>query len=196
MERRLKQNIDKLYQRILEIIDNARDKVYRTANSEMVQTYWNIGREIVEEEQKGKERATYGDALLQELSEKLTKQCGKNFSNRNLRYMRQFYRIFPKWNAVRSELSWTHYRLLLRIEKETAREYYLKEAIECNWSTRTLERQINSLYYERLLMSGKKNIPQIKEEAENKKEKMLPEHIIKDPYVLDFLELKPNQSFY
>ena len=86
--------------------------------------------------------------------------------------------------------------MLLKVEKEPAREYYIQEAIEGNWSTRTLERQINSLYYERVLMSGKEYSPAVKEEAESKKEKMLPQHIIKDPYVLEFLDLKPNKAFY
>jgi len=196
MGKELTQDIERIYQRICAIIENARNKVYRAANFEMVQAYWEIGREIVEEEQQGKERAEYGKALLEGLAERLAERYGKSFSNRNLRYMRQFYRVFPKWNAVRSELTWTHYRLLLKVEKETAREYYLKEAIEGNWSTRTLERQINSLYYERTLMSGKEHRPAVKEEAESKKEIMLPEHIIKDPYVLEFLELKANQAFY
>lgn len=196
MSKEITRNIEKVYQRICTILENARDKVYQAANFEMVQAYWEIGREIIEEEQHGKERAEYGKALLEGLAEQLTKRYGKSFSNRNLRYMRQFYRVFPIRNAVRSELSWTHYRLLLKVENETAREYYLQEAIESNWSTRNLERQVNSLYYERVLMSGKEHRPAIKEEAENKKEIMLPEQIIKDPYVLEFLQLKPNQAFY
>lgn len=196
MGKEIIQNIENLYQRICTIVETAKDKVYQTANFEMVQAYWKIGKEIIEDEQQGKDRAEYGKAALEELASRLTKRYGKSFSDRNLRYMRQFYRVFPKWNALRSELSWTHYRLLLKVENEAARGYYLKEAIESNWSTRNLERQVNSLYYERVLMSGKEYSPAVKEEAESKKEIMLPEHIIKDPYVLEFLELKPNQAFY
>jgi len=114
----LLQNTGQLICRIQEILEEARRKVYRTANNEMVRAYWNIGREIVEEEQKGKDRAAYGSALLEELATRLTDIYGKSFSSRNLRYMRQFYREFSKWNAVRSKLSWTHYRLLLKVEKE------------------------------------------------------------------------------
>jgi len=196
MSKELSQNIEGIYQRICEITENARNTVYKAANFEMVKAYWEIGREIIEEEQKGKDRAEYGQALLENLAGRLTQRYGKSFTNRNLRYMRQFYRVFKKWNAVRSELSWTHYRLLLKVENEAAREYYMKEAIESNWSTRNLERQVNSLYYERVLMSGKQYSPAVKEEAESKKEIMLPEHIIKDPYVLEFLDLKPNKAFY
>ena len=104
MNKDLTQNTSRLLQRIQEILDEARHKVYRTANTEMLRAYWSIGREIVEEEQKGKDRAAYGSALLEELARRLTELYGKSFSSRHLRYMRQFYREFPKWNAVRSEL--------------------------------------------------------------------------------------------
>jgi hypothetical protein len=135
---------DRLFQRIREILENARNKVYRTANIEMLRAYWNVGEEIVVEEQNGQDRAEYGSALLEDLAKRLTKLYGRSFSSRHLRYMRQFYREFPKWNAVRSELSWTHYRMLLKVEKENARNFYMQEAITGNWSTRQLERQINS----------------------------------------------------
>lgn len=152
---------------------------------------------IVENEQNGKQKAEYGEALLEELSVRLTKEYGKSFSNRNLRHIRQFYRVFPKWNAVRSELSWTHYRLLLKIEREDAKTFYMQEAIECNWSTRTLERQVNSLYFEKMVMTkGEGGKKLVKAEAETKKEAMQAKDIIKDPYVLEFLELKSNTDFY
>ena len=99
-------------------------------------------------------------------------------------------------NALRSELSWTHYRILIRVDREQAREFYLQECIEGNWSTRQLERQINSLYFDRILMSSKKGRSLVKKEADDKKEVMQPEHIIKDPYVLEFLKLNPNVNFY
>jgi predicted nuclease of restriction endonuclease-like (RecB) superfamily len=162
----------------------------------MVQTYWNIGRLIVEEEQEGEQRAEYGKKLIKQLSEKLGSTYGKGFTETNLKYMRQFYNTFGKSHALRDKLSWTHYRLLLKVEKGGARKYYLEEAIENNWSTRTLERQINSLYYERILMSSTEHRPVVKEEAESKKETMQAAHIIKDPYVLEFLDLKPNTKFY
>lgn len=110
--------------------------------------------------------------------------------------MRQFYRAFEKSHALRDQLSWTHYRLLLKLEKEEARKFYIEEAIACNWNTRTLERQINSLYYEKILMSSKESRSLVKEEAENKKQIFRPEDIIKDPYVLEFLNLKRNTAFY
>lgn len=110
--------------------------------------------------------------------------------------MRQFYSTFEKLHAVRGELSWTHYRLLLKIEQEETRQFYMEEAIECNWSTRTLERQINSLYFERMLMTSEEGRPKVKIEAEDRKEPMQAKHIIKDPYVLEFLDLKANTDFY
>jgi len=195
MTNSLSTSFEDFYESVSEIIETARGTVYREVNLIMVKTYWQIGRAILEEQQQGRGRAEYGKALLEILAECLTQRYGKSFSNRNLRYMRQFYKVFPKWNAVRSELSWTHYRLLLRVEKETARDYYMKEASECNWSTRTLERQINSLYFERLLMSSEESRALVKKEAEDKKEEMQPSHIIKDPYVLEFLNLKANTGF-
>ena len=184
-------NTDQLLQRIHRILEEARNKVYHTANTEMLQAYWRIGREIVEEEQKGKDRAAYGRALLEELAIRLSELYGKSFSSRHLRYMRQFYREFPKWNAVRSELSWTHYRMLLKVEKEKAREFYMKETITGNWSTRQLERQINSLYFDRLLMSKDKKGLML--DTNKGKEAMQPGSIIKDPFVLEFLDVKESE---
>ncbi len=182
---------DLLFQRIRKILENARHKVYRTANTEMLRAYWNVGREIVVEEQNGQDRAEYGSALLEELAKRLTELYGKSFSSRHLRYMRQFYREFPKWNAVRSELSWTHYRMLLKVEKEKAREFYMQEAITGNWSTRQLERQINSLYFDRLLISKDKKGLMLDTDAE--KGLMHPGNIIKDPFVLEFLDMNESK---
>ncbi len=125
MTKSLSTSFESFYGRVRGIIETARGKIYREVNVVMVKSYWQIGRAILEEEQQGEKRAEYGKALLEVLAELLTKRYGKSFSNRNLRYMRQFYIVFPKWNAVRSELSWTHYRLLFRVEKETARVYYM-----------------------------------------------------------------------
>ena len=182
---------DLLFQRIRDILDNARHKVYHTANTEMLRAYWNVGREIVVQEQKGQDRAKYGSALLEELAKRLTELYGRSFSSRHLRYMRQFYREFPKWNAVRSELSWTHYRMLLKVEKENARNFYMQEAITGNWSTRQLERQINSLYFDRLLISNDKKGIMLNIDTE--KELMHPENIIKDPFVLEFLNVNESK---
>jgi len=188
--------VETLYGQIKEVIEEARNRVYRTANFAMVQAYWHTGRLIVEEEQKGRERAEYGRELIKQLSEKLTCEYGKGFNSSNLWYMRQFYSTFENLHAVRGELSWTHYRLLLKVDKEEARQFYMKEAAEGNWSTRTLERQINSLYYERMAMSSEEDRPQVREEADNKKEIMESRDMIKDPYVLEFLDLKANTAFY
>ena len=130
------------YQNIREVLEEARSTAYRSVNFAMVQAYWQIGRIIIEQEQKGKERAEYGKALIKELSRKLTQDYGKGFNERNLWYIRNFYSTFPKVNALRSELSWTHYRLLLRVEKEKARDFYLIETIDNKWSTRELEREL------------------------------------------------------
>lgn len=187
---------DDLYLSIKNILQSARDNAYRQVNFIMLEAYWNIGQQIVEEEQNGKDRAEYGSYLVKELSSKLTKDFGKGFSQRNLRNMRQFYICFPIWQTVSAKLSWSHYILLLRIENTNAREWYAKESIASNWSVRALERQIGTHYYERLLSSKEKQ-PVINEAKEHTKDLQLtPKDIIKDPYVLEFLDLKQNNSFY
>lgn len=190
------QELDKLYNSVRYIIEEGRNAVYRAANAAMVHVYWQIGKLIVEEEQKGKERAEYGTELIRNLASRLSSDYGKGFTETNLKYMRQFYNHFRNSHALRDELSWTHYRMLLKVEKETARTFYLTEAVSGNWSTRNLERQINSLYYERVLMSSKEGKPLVKQEAENKKEIFQAKDVIKDPYVLEFLDLKANTTFY
>jgi predicted nuclease of restriction endonuclease-like (RecB) superfamily len=187
-ESQIKNN--KCYSKIKSILEEARHNVYRHVNFVMVQAYWNIGRTIVEEEQQGKKKADYGVKLIGELSVRLSKDFGKGFDERNLFYMRQFYLCFPKLNALRSELSWTHYRLLMRVENENARDFYIEECAKSNWSTRQLERQINSFYYERLLAS--KNKLPVKREADTRAKELAvsPEEQIKDPYVLEFLGLR------
>ena len=151
------------YNEIKEILISARNKVYQTANFAMVEAYWNIGKSIIEE-QGGNEKAEYGTGLLKELSKQMTQDFGKGFTVANLKNMRQFYLTFPNGYALRSELSWTHYRLLMRVENENAREFYMQEAVKSQWSTRQLERQINSFFYERLLSS--KNKEQVAEEIQ------------------------------
>jgi len=192
MSKDLTKNTGRLLKKIQKILGEARTNVYRTANTEMLRAYWNIGREIVEEEQKGRGRADYGSALLEELAIRLTDLYGKSFSSRNLRYMRQFYREFPKWNAVRSELSWTHYRMLMKVEKENSREFYMKEAISGNWSTRQLERQINTMYFDRLHLSKDRKKPMLDVDKSN--EVMQSGNIIKDPFILEFLDVKESEN--
>lgn len=188
--------IDGLYTNVERIINEARDKVYQAANFAMVQSYWHIGKLIVEEEQHGKGRAAYGKLLIKMLSKRLGAKYGKGYTPTNLWYMRQFYNAFGILHAVRGELSWTHYRLLLKIERVTVRNFYIDETVKCNWSTRTLERQINSFYFERILVTPKENRPLVKQEAENNKIEMQARDVIKDPYVLEFLDLKPGSGFY
>lgn len=189
-------NTKKLYNNIKQIIEEARSRAYRAANVAMVQAYWHIGKLIVQEEQNGKQRADYGKTLLKDLSQQLSTDYGKGFDESNLRHMRNFYITNLKQDALRPELSWTHYRLLLKVESQQAKTFYIQEAIHSNWSTRTLERQINSLYYERMIMTRKKGKALVKAEAESKKETMQAGDIIKDPYVLEFLNLKSNTNFY
>lgn len=188
-----KRAVESMYSRIREILETARTSAYRAVNFAMVQAYWHIGREIVEEEQRGKQRAEYGAALIEELSQKLTAEYGQGFNKTNLWYIKQFYLVFKNLHALRGELSWTHYRLLLKIEKEKVRQFYLSECVQSNWSTRQLERQINSFYYERLLSSRKK--APVKREIQKLEPSLKPEDIIKDPYVLEFLNVKENIRF-
>ncbi|MCL2032688.1 MAG: PDDEXK nuclease domain-containing protein [Methanomassiliicoccaceae archaeon] len=182
-----------LYNDVRNVLDNARKKTFAAINSSMVEAYWDVGRIIVEK-QGGAERATYGDGLIKSLSKHLVSEYGRGFDERNLRFMRQFYITLPNRNALRTELSWTHYRLIMRVEKPQAREYYLEECIKGIWSTRQLERQINSLCYERLL-AGRDDGGVI-EEAVQKEPPKKTEDIIKDPYVLEFLGLRPNTKYY
>jgi predicted nuclease of restriction endonuclease-like (RecB) superfamily len=184
---------DAFYERVSALITTTRSQVRAAVNQAMVLTYWQIGRFIVEEEQAGETQAEYGKALIKGLAERLTSEFGKGYDARNLRSMRQFYQLFPNWNAVRSNLNWTHYRLLVRVEDEAIRNWYMAEADAESWSTRALERQINSFYYERLLSSQDKK-PVIAEAAEHNTE-LSPRDILKDPYVLEFLELGERSSF-
>jgi len=178
---------------IRQVLEQARQHVQHAVNAAMVQAYWHVGRLIVEQEQKGAERAEYGKQQLEQLAEVLQSEFGKGFDARNLRNMRAFYRAFPIWNAVRTELSWTHYRNLLRIDNPQAREWYLNESVEQNWSARALERQISTLYYERLL-SSKDRLP-VEQEAQQQTQALQTgaKNYLRDPYILDFLNL-PHES--
>lgn len=166
---------------VKEIIIQSRQQVYKMVNSVLLETYWNIGRLIIEDEQNGNAKAVYGKATLKNLSKELTFEFGKGFDERNLNNMRAFYKAFPIWNALRTELSWTHYRLLSRIDSEEKRMYYLNESVAGNWNSRTLQRQINTLSFDRVL----KNSNEVSE-------KINIQNIIKDPYIFEFLGLENN----
>ena len=181
-----------IYSEIKETLLLSRNQAYSAVNFAMVQAYWQIGRIIVEHEQNGNARADYGKSVLQELSSRLTKDFGKGFSVRTLQQMKKFYVMFPNTNALRSQLTWTHYRLLLSVENEQARQWYMDEAIASAWSSRQLERQISTLYYERLLAS-REQVP-VRAEAAELTAPLAAENFIKDPYVLEFLNLKDYPS--
>ncbi|RYU68755.1 DUF1016 domain-containing protein [Aliivibrio finisterrensis] len=178
-------------------LNRSHKHVAQAVNSTMVQTYWRIGHLIVEDEQQGQSRAEYGKGTLKALSLSLTKEFGKGFDVRNLRNMRSFYQTFPIRNAVRTELSWTHYRILIRIENNKARQWYMQESIEQSWSTRALERQIGTLYYERLLASQADNkaIKPVLNEAKQHTDALAvsAKNYLRDPYIFDFLGL-PTDS--
>lgn len=180
------------YEQISSILSAARNKAYAAVNFAMVEAYWEIGRSIVEE-QGGEERAKYGDALLKELAVKLTADFGKGFDSSNLRYMRQFYSAFPIRDALRHELSWTHYRRLSRIPNADARMWYMNECADSHWSTRQLERQINTMFRERLLASKDKKA--VSTEIQKSAPPKRPEDIIRDPYVLEFLGFSDDAAF-
>ena len=186
--------IDKeFYKDVKKVLDEAHKRIFSNIQSEMVFAYWQIGKMVVEK-QGGESRAKYGDALIKELSNQLTKDFGKGFDTSNLRRMRQLYCLFPKRAALKHELGWTHYKLLLKVDDENARNFYLKEAIDNTWSTRQLEREINTFSYQRYKIShGNHNIVDDTAKRELTSE---PKDIVKDPYVLDFLGLKPGSGFY
>ena len=179
---------NRLYDDISKILTENRKQAYVAVNQSMVQAYWQIGRIIIEEEQSGKLRSDYGKKVLQRLSDKLTEEYGKGFSVRTLQQMKKFYAVFPIANALRSQLTWTHYRALLKVSGETARKWYVEEAVKGQWSSRQLERQISTHYYERLLASREKD--GVIAEANENMSRLAPEQFIKDPYVLEFLNLR------
>ncbi|MBQ9509526.1 MAG: DUF1016 family protein [Bacteroidales bacterium] len=181
-------NLDELYFNVRSILASARQRAYTAINFAMVESYWLIGQQIVEHEQQGEARATYGAGVLKELSERLTKEFGKGFDESNLRYIRLFYRSFPIRDTLRHELTWSHYRRLISIEDEHSRLWYMNEAADGVWSTRQLDRQISTLYYERLLAS-KEKVPVVAE-AKDKMAQLSPLSFICDPFVLEFLDLK------
>jgi hypothetical protein len=184
-----KPGFDGLLRELREFITESRRQVLRAVDVVQVRTCWGVGRHIVEFEQGGAVRAQYGAKLLPRLAEKLTEEFGRGFDASNLRYMRLFYLAFPICDAQRHELSWTHYRTLLRVEDAAARDWYVNEAVAQNWSSRVLERQVGRLYYERLLSS--KDRKAVWSEAEKKIAELpaSPRDFVRDPVLLEFLGL-------
>ncbi len=187
-------NEQQLFIAVKDVLLQARNKAYVAVNSAMVEAYWTVGKLIVSQ-QGGEEKAEYGTHLLEYLSDNLTKELGKGFTVTNLKYMRMFYLAFPNRHALRDELTWTHYRLLLKVENREAREFYMDEAVKAQWSTRQLERQINTFYYDRLLSSHDKSGVS-KEIYSKDPEPFNPKQIVRDPYVLEFAGLNGNSDFY
>jgi len=179
---------------IKNIILQSRDNAVRSVNWERTIMYWKIGKRIFEEEQQGKERAEYGTYLIRELSKQIQPEFGSGFSYRQLNWYRQFYRTFPIVSALRTQFNWTHYKSLISINDEHKREYYIAESSNNNWTSRQLERQINSSLYERLLLSNDKEA--VLSVAKREKSPSESFEIIKDPMVLEFLGLKPNSAYY
>ena len=172
------------------ILQEARGKAYTAANSAMVDAYWRIGRRIVEEEQGGSARAEYGSQLIRDLARALGEEFGRGMSVANLRNFRQFYLTFPdagKHYALRSELSWTHWRLVMRVEDSQARNYYIEETARQGWSSRVLTRAIETRSYQRLLQAPEAGLPIAP--------KPNPLNLLKDPYILEFLNLSERDNF-
>lgn len=189
-----------LYAQIRDILQAARQRSYRAVNIAMIEAYWQIGRQIVEHEQAGEHRAAYGQQVLAELAKELSKEFGKGFTAGNLRNFRQFYQTFSQeeiCDALRSTLTWTHYRQLMRIENSIVRSWYLNEAASQGWSARALDRQIGTLFYERLLSSQDQTALRteaatlIQQNAPND-----PRDFIRDPYILEFIGAQPSATLY
>ena len=214
---------ENIYNAVKNIIEQARNTVYKAVNYTMIISNWDIGQVIVEEEQQGKDKAQYGKYIIKNLAQRLTIEYGEGYNEAHLRYCRLFYKGFPIRHAVRdelenpiqsirhaardefnltlhpllsiirTELSWTHYRILLKVEKELARQFYMNEAANSNWNTRQLERQINSLLYERIALS--KDNSEVLELANKGMVLQKPSDLIKDPFVLEFAGIKQNLKF-
>lgn len=176
------------------IIDSARAQAVRSVDFCRVQMYWQMGKRIFEEEQQGKERADYGAYLIKNLAKELQPEYGSGFSARQLAFCRQFYRLYPIANALRSQLNWTQYRMLIQISETDKREYYELEAVNNAWTSRELERQIHSQLYERLLLSNDKET--VMAVARKERLPQSPLEIIKDPMYLEFLGLERKAAYY
>lgn len=186
------ENVNPIFEEIKGLINASRNRVYSAVNTEMLNLYWNIGK-IIMEIQQGNERASYGDSVLEKLSKKLTNEFGKGFSARNLERMRKFYICFSISTTLSSKLSWSHYLEIIKIDEENKRNFYINESINSNWSVRELQRQIASLLYERLTISAnKEKILEISKEGQTLKNG---KDLIKDPFVLEFLDINENTDY-
>jgi predicted nuclease of restriction endonuclease-like (RecB) superfamily len=178
-----------LFKDVLNILHTARKQAYNSVNFAMVEAYWHIGKRIVAEEQQGEIRAAYGEGVVKRLSKLLTNELGRGFSVASIENFRKFYLTFPDNSipyALRRELSWTHYRLIMRVENPKARQYYVEECASQMWSTRTLERNLSTFYYERLLSSTTNQAPSLDNQNT---ETFSQNDFIKDPYVFEFLNI-------
>ena len=187
------QNSEEVYSTIRASVITAQNRVYAAVNSAMVLAYWEIGEQIYKACGEN-DRAEYGKRLLDYLSERLTAEFGKGYTVRNLQMMRKFYLVFPNANTLCSELSWSHYRLLMRVQDQEARDFYTQECAKSAWSVRQLERQIHTMYYQRILASQDKD--SVAAEIQTTEPKAEYEKAIKDPYVMEFLQIKPDTHVY
>lgn len=181
-----------VYQSVRSTLASARTKAVAAVNDAMVSAYWEIGRQIAEAQG---DRAEYGKHLMRYLSERLTAEFGKGFTERNLRAMRQLYLAYPIRHTLCAELSWSHYRLIIRIEDPVRRDFYVRSAVEERWTVRQLDRQIHSFYYERLLATRAEGKDKVRQEIQQLEPPTKADDVLKDPYVLDFLELNGNSDF-
>ena len=188
------ESMQSLVGEIKQIINDARAHAIRSVDFCRVQMYWAIGQRIVEKEQQGKERADYGTYLIKRLAQEIEPEYGSGFGERQLKFCRQFYKTYPKGNALRSQLNWSQYRMLIQISDPDKREYYELEAVNEGWTGRQLERQINSMLYERLLLSNDKE--SVLAVARKERTPETPQEIIKDPMVLEFLGLERKAAYY
>lgn len=185
-------NLNQTFEQIRGLVINSRNRVYTAVNTEMLELYWHIGK-IIMEIQQGDERANYGDEVLKKLSLKLTNEFGKGFSKRNLERMRRFYVMFPIATTLSSQLGWSHYLELIKVDNEQRRNFYLNEAINSRWSVRELQRQKDSLLFERL--SRAKNKEKVLELSEKGQIIQSGKDLVKDPFVLEFLDIKENTDY-
>ena len=188
------ESMQSLIGEIKQIINDARAHAVRSVDFCRVQMYWAIGQRIVEKEQQGKERADYGTYLIKRLAQEIEPEYGSGFGERQLKFCRQFYKTYPNGNALRSQLNWSQYRMLIQIPDPDKREYYELEAVNEGWTGRQLERQINSMLYERLLLSNDKE--SVLAVARKERTPETPQEIIKDPMVLEFLGLERKATYY
>lgn len=190
-------NIQPLFEQVRQVLDSAQQQVRHTINDVMVQTYWHIGRLIVEDEQRGATRAEYGKQTLQQLSQKLSAEYGKGYSASNLWRFRQFYLEFPILATVWRELRWSHYKILMRVKTPAARDWYANEAVNQGWSVAALDRQVSTLFYERLLSS--QDQPALRTEAAALIQQHAPSDprdFIRDPYILEFIGAQPSATLF